>query len=122
MDSNPPPHQPGCARKHPALRACAAFTLSDIRGRLILDTARLGWPADHPPADEQALPGGHAVAVTGQQVSEHFPVQVTHGYPMADTAQPGGLTTMPSAVALALFAAIGTSAVAKRGFDRKGTG
>jgi hypothetical protein len=31
-----------------------------------------------------------------------------------------GITTIPSAVVLALFAAIGTSAVAKRGFGRRG--
>ena len=31
-----------------------------------------------------------------------------------------GVTTIPSAVMLALFAVIGTSAVAKRGFGRKG--
>jgi hypothetical protein len=33
---------------------------------------------------------------------------------------PTGITTIPSAVMLALFAVIGTSAVAKRGFGRKG--
>jgi hypothetical protein len=31
-----------------------------------------------------------------------------------------GVTTIPSAVMLALFAVIGTSAVAKRGFGRRG--
>jgi hypothetical protein len=33
----------------------------------------------------------------------------------------GGTSTIPSAVAVALFAAIGTYPVAKRAFGRKGT-
>jgi hypothetical protein len=36
-------------------------------------------------------------------------------------ANPPGVTTIPSAVLVALFAVIGTSAVAKRGFGRKET-
>lgn len=35
-------------------------------------------------------------------------------------ANPPGVTTIPSAVAVAVFAAIGTSAMAKRVFRRKG--
>jgi hypothetical protein len=35
---------------------------------------------------------------------------------------PTNVTTLPSAVAVALFAAIGTSAVAKRAFSRRGFG
>ena len=35
-------------------------------------------------------------------------------------ANPPGVTTIPSAVPVALFAVIGTSAVAKRAFGRKG--
>jgi hypothetical protein len=35
-------------------------------------------------------------------------------------ANPPGVTTIPSAVLVALFAVIGTSAVAKRAFGRKG--
>jgi len=36
-------------------------------------------------------------------------------------AHPPGLTTIPSVVLVALFAVIGTSAVAKRAFGRKET-
>ena len=42
------------------------------------------------------------------------------GGKMTFTSSPTNFTTMPSAVAVALFAAIGTSAVAKRAFGRKG--
>jgi hypothetical protein len=41
------------------------------------------------------------------------------GGDMTFTNSPTNVTTMPSAVALALFAVIGTSAVAKRAFSRR---
>ncbi len=43
------------------------------------------------------------------------------GGDMTFTSSPTNVITIPSAVAVALFAVIGTSAVAKRGFGRKGT-
>jgi hypothetical protein len=44
-----------------------------------------------------------------------------YGGDMAFTSSSGDRSTIPSAVAVAVFAAIGTSAVAKRAFGRKGT-
>jgi uncharacterized membrane protein YfcA len=41
------------------------------------------------------------------------------GGDMTFTNTPANVTTMPSAVAVALFAVIGTSAVAKRAFGRR---
>ena len=44
-----------------------------------------------------------------------------YGGDMIFTGSSGDRSAIPSAVAVALFAAIGTSAVAKRSFGRKGT-
>jgi hypothetical protein len=44
------------------------------------------------------------------------------GGQMTFVNSPASVTTIPAAVMVALFAAIGTSAVAKRAFTRKGPG
>jgi len=61
--------------------------------------AGLCRPGDHPPVDERALPGGLTVAVTGEQVGEHFAVQVAHGDAMADAAQPVDRGAVPAQAA-----------------------
>ena len=52
----------------------------------------------------------------------HNVLAILFGGDMAFTSSPTNVTTMPSAVAVALFAFIGTSAVAKRAFGRQESG